>query len=88
MKLKNKLSTIKNPNDQQNTSSFSYKIRSRNIFDKEYQQTFNHFRKIRSITGSTCKLLYTNLPNNKIHCFLYTNFFTKTKDNKDSLLFF
>ena len=31
---RNKRSTIKNSNDQQNTSSSSYKVRSRNTFNK------------------------------------------------------
>ena len=34
MKLMNKKSTIKDSNDQQNTLSSSYKIRSRNTFNK------------------------------------------------------
>ena len=50
MKPKNKRSTIKNKNDQQNTSSSSYKIRSRNTFN--------------TITSTNIRLLMRNEINN------------------------
>ena len=51
MKKSNKRPTIKNSNDQQNTSSSSYKIRSRNTVNK--------------ITSTNIRLLMFNEVNNR-----------------------
>ena len=69
---RNKRSTIKNSNDQQNISSSSYKIRSRNTFNKIHQQTCNCLSEMRLVIGIKLASLYELTKQNTMCRPLYT----------------